>query len=458
MKRVAKRLTVLVMAVVMTASIFAGCGQKEDPPTQEATKAQETTKAQEPVTINYATWVNNKDASGSYLNEVVTKEFTKKNPNIQVKFQLLSENNSTEYLQKLDLMIAGGEEIDVVEYPSRASYYDRVARNVLAPLDEYIAAEGKKYSDLFNIDTAVNGKIYALPWDVKPMFVMLNKKYLDEAGLSIPKPDWTWNDFRDYAKKLSKGEGKDRRYGSYFWTVPGMKLYGVFNAYGYDPLLNKETGASNVTDPNIKEWLQFYSDMEKVDKSLYPYFEAKSGKISYRDIFFQGKIAMLPIGIWMIPEIAGTIDKYPHDWVTAFAPVPKFKDYPAGNSGGDAGFIGVPAGSKYKAEAYKFAKFNCEEGVSIRATGLPAKKEYNVDELLKTMMGGKENLYDVASLTTFLTTVKVTPNLKVFPYSQKVTDATDAQFEKFLVGGVALDKAIEDADKATKEIIAAATK
>ncbi len=452
MNKVVKRLSALTVAVVMIVALFAGCAQKGG--NASGSGQQADTKSQGNITLKFTTWVNNKDLNGNYLDELITKEFTKQNPNLKVEFQLLTENNSNEYMQKTDLMIAGGEDIDVVSYSNRNEYADRVARGMLAPLDEYIAAEGKKYSDMYTLDTAVNGKIYAFPWDLKPGFVMMNKKYLDEAGLPVPKPDWTWDDYREYAKKLTKGDGKDKRYGGYFHTFSNYKIFPITNAYDFWPILKKD-GTSNLLDPNIKWALQFMHDLEAVDKSHLPYFEAKSGKLSYRDLFFQGKVAMIPIGAWMIPEVSSTLDKYPHDWVTAFATVPKFKDYPAGATTGDGNFCAIPKSSKHKAEAYKLVKFNCDEGVYIRATGLPAKKDYNMDQLLKTMLNGKENLYDVASLKAVLGGVKLNSATNIFPYNKKVSDAVESEFEKYLVGGATLDSTIENADKITKEIISA---
>lgn len=455
-----KRTSALLVTVVLAASLFAGCGQSSSqvPATSQqvqVTSAQpaSTAKAQEPVTLRFTTWVNNKDLSGNYVDETITKEFTKKNPNIKVEFQLLTENNSTEYMQKTDLMIAGGEEFDVVSYSGVNDYTDRVRRNMLVPLDEFIAADGAKYSDMYTISTAVEGKYYALPWDVKPMLVFFNKSYLDEAKLPIPNKDWTWNDYRDYAKKLTKGEGTSKRYGSYFHTWPDFKIFSVSAAYDFWPLVKKD-GTSNLLDPNIKDALQFTYDMESVDKSTLPYFEAKSGKLAYRDLFLQGKIAMLPIGIWMVPEISTTLAKYPHDWVTAFAPIPKYKDYPNGATMVSMGWCSIPVTSKHQAEAYQLMKFNSNEGVNIRATGIPAKKDYNIDQILTTMMNGKENLYDAPSLKATVSNLKFNMVTNNFPYNKKVSDAVEAEFEKFLVGGESLDDAIANADKAAKEIIA----
>ncbi len=39
---------------------------------------------------------------------------------------------------------------------------------------------------------------------------MINKDHLDEAGLEVPPLDWTWEDYREYSKALTQGEGKDK--------------------------------------------------------------------------------------------------------------------------------------------------------------------------------------------------------------------------------------------------------
>lgn len=457
MKAIVKRLSLITLAAVMTVSMFAGCTKKvNESSNAAATTSQTKTETQESVTLKYASWTNTKDPSGNYFAENVTKEFTKKNPNINVEFQLITENDATEYMKKTDIMLAAGEDIDIVQYARRDDYADRVRRGMLAPMDEYIQAEGKKFSDMFTVDTTVDGKIYALPKDVSYNFVMINKKYLDEAGLATPKLDWTWADYREYAKALTKGEGNEKRYGSYMHTWPDFKIYGTLNAYDYQPLLKKD-GTSNITDPNIKSWLQYMNELESVDKSQLPYYDAKSTKLAYRDVFFQGKAAMIPIGTWMIAELSSTIEKYPHDWQVVFAPVPKFNDNAAGSTATALNYTAINKTSKYKAEAYKLAKFDCDEGVYMRAFGLPAIKGYDIDVILKTMMGGKENLYDVASLKAVIgnPNMKTAVQTNVFPYSKKVTDTVDAEFEKYMVGGEKLDEAISNADKLVNDIVAA---
>jgi multiple sugar transport system substrate-binding protein len=466
MTRMFKQVSILMLLLAMTASLLVGCGKNTTDGSaastlQAANQATGTTPGDktvsEPVTLKFAAFISTKDVNGNYIEQNVIDEFTKKNPNIKVELQMITDNDSEEYVKKTDLMLAGGDDIDLLVYPRLDWCADRARKGMLAPLDEYITAEGKKFSDLFTVDTQVDGKIYSLPNDSTINFVMLNKQYLDEAGLPIPKLDWTWDEYRDYAKKLTKGDGQDKRYGSYMHTWADFKFYGPLNTYTFGPLL-KEDGTSNITDPNIKDWLQFRSDLENVDKSQIPYFEAKSSKLAYRDVFFQGKAAMVPIGSWMIGEIATSLDKYPHDWAVAFAPIPKFKDYPAGSTNTGINMTAVTSNSKHKEEAYLFAKFDSEEGVIIRAQGLPCKTTYDLDGLLTKMIAGKDTLYDVPSLKAVLNNPGLKPVMpnNIFPYTGKVSDSIDAEFEKFLVGGEKLDEAIANGDKQVNDIITAA--
>ena len=50
---------------------------------------------------------------------------------------------------------------------------------------------------------------------------MVNKGHLDEAGLEIPT-EWTWDDYRDYAKAMTT----DEHYGSYL-TTQGMIIFNI---------------------------------------------------------------------------------------------------------------------------------------------------------------------------------------------------------------------------------------
>ena len=64
--------------------------------------------------------------------------------------------------------------------------------------------------------------LWGLPAQVVVDALYYDKALFDEAGLSYPAADWTWDDWLTAARKLSGGEGAERRYGAILW--PGTSL------------------------------------------------------------------------------------------------------------------------------------------------------------------------------------------------------------------------------------------
>ena len=52
-----------------------------------------------------------------------------------------------------------------------------------------------------------DGKQLGIPKDLDSAAVWYNKDMFDEAGIPYPTADWTWDDFREIAKKLTKADG-----------------------------------------------------------------------------------------------------------------------------------------------------------------------------------------------------------------------------------------------------------
>lgn len=49
-----------------------------------------------------------------------------------------------------------------------------------------------------------NGVSYSLPFECAPKLMFVNKTILNKEGLDIPKEDWTWEEFYDICKKVTK--------------------------------------------------------------------------------------------------------------------------------------------------------------------------------------------------------------------------------------------------------------
>lgn len=62
---------------------------------------------------------------------------------------------------------------------------------------------------------------YALPYECVPTLMFVNKTLLEKNGISVPSNDWTWDDFYQICKQITRdtdGDGSIDQFGSYGYT------------------------------------------------------------------------------------------------------------------------------------------------------------------------------------------------------------------------------------------------
>ena len=170
-------------------------------------------------------------------------------------------------------------------------------RNLFIPLDDYIAGH-PSYSDfdpaLFKY-SSYQGKTYFIPIGWNNIMINYNRKLFKDAGVDLPKTGWTWDDFRETAKKLTvrDGAGNVTQFGyevpnQFFFVQPWFYTNGT-------AILNADWTASNMLDPKVSETLQFLHDLIHVDKvSPIP------GKDTMDNQFMAGQVAMISRGHWIV--------------------------------------------------------------------------------------------------------------------------------------------------------------
>ncbi|MDQ0058680.1 ABC transporter substrate-binding protein [Paenibacillus harenae] len=459
-------------ATVLIAGALAGCGNSNNSNTTGSTNEGNASNGEQ--TTNSGNEGSKTEKLNLRLYTYGTEEaynwkktldaYNQVNPNVTVELVQLSEKGDTqEATKKLDLAAASAEQIDVLMFSDAAAYAQRVVLGMAAPLDEYIAKDGYKVEEDYKVDTHLDGKVYALPGKFNPWYVLLNKDHLDEAGLSVPS-DWTWDEYADYAKKLTKGEGATKRYGTYFhgpqnggW-MEFLKLK-LENQPQNSEFL-KADGTSNLDDPNFRATLELRVKMEKEDKSSVPYSDIISQKLAYRNQFFNQSASMLTIGSWMNTEIGGT-DKVPLAFHVAVAPFPK------NNPGDERGltpvttdYVAVSNSSKHKEEAYKFVRWYTTEGQVVQGKNIPAwngVKSEQVASIIDIILSGTKNpeLVDKASLVDTLVSSKASQIIAPASYQAEVYKAINEEYEKLILGNQDVDATVENAKKRVDEIIAA---
>ena len=460
MKHLSKLMALVIVIAMLGTLMLAGCASQSTtaaPAATTAAAAGETTVASnEPVTIRFTSW----QSMYADQDKLVAAEYQKTHPNVTVEFEYYGDMNSMEYLKKIDLMIMGGEAIDIVMAPSPGDYSRRAQSGSYLALNDLLAAEGKALTDLYVIDTQVDGKYFAIPADLKSFFVMINKDMLDKAGLPVPSLDWTWDDYREYAKKMTSGEGAQKIYGSYYHTWPTMSILPMYSSK-VDNAMLKSLTETTFSDPLFAKALQFRYDLEQVDKSSTPLADAKSLQMTYRAKFFNSEVAMIPIGSWMIPEVKD-VSKYPHTFQTVFAPLPIWPGDTAnlGMTNTANHYYSLASTSKNQQAAYDFLRYYTTEGMKIRGVSMTAEKGVDKMVYVDLMVGADKSLYDYDSLKAVMTNPNWKDNVEAMSpgYVSELGVMVGEEADKFLMGQQDLNTTIAAMTKRGDEIIAAAAK
>jgi multiple sugar transport system substrate-binding protein len=361
-----QRLTAILLALLLATGIFAGCGAgktaaEASPPAQVETEADapeipatEAPKAVEKEKIRFTFWDMTTNAKEF---QTIVDEFNKQSTTVEVEAVDLS---STDYIDKLSVMLAAAEDIDGVVIKDLAQYSGHILKNQLAPLDELISKANfglEPYGS--NIDVLKqDGKIMALPYRSDFQILYYNKDIFDQAKEPYPTDDMTFDEFRAVAKKLTSGTGNDKIWGTYFHTWENS-VADLITSTKKGDLISANFGF-------LKPAYELVLGMEQDDKSAMTYANAKISKAHYKAIFESGKVAMHIMGTWHIGQLiadkkAGTTNI---NW--GIAKAPHWADSKSGITSGNLTPIAIVANSGKTSSAFEFLQFIAgEKGANI---------------------------------------------------------------------------------------------
>jgi ABC-type glycerol-3-phosphate transport system substrate-binding protein len=247
-----------------------------------------------PLTLR-ATWIG-QGQDRDLLEKIFAKYTAEKKINIECVFV---PGNWAEYFTKIQTMIAGGETIDVCNVAIEG-FEILVQTGMAAPIDNWIKANQAEW-DAVTKDISPNvmdfmkfrGQQYGAPNEWNNVVTHMNMNLFQEAGLALPPPNWTKEQFLDYVQKLTKKR------------ADGTTQYGVFvpNYYfGFEAWLYNNNAAymtedfkkSRLLEPNTVEMFQFVQDL------VYKYQVAPipEAGLDTNQLFMDGNVAMHFAGRW----------------------------------------------------------------------------------------------------------------------------------------------------------------
>ncbi|MFL5796620.1 MAG: ABC transporter substrate-binding protein [Actinomycetota bacterium] len=275
---------VILVAMVVLATACGGGGGNQ--PTGLASGGPTG-----PVTLTI--WHGYTDVEADWFNSAID-EWNAQNPNITIKPLFVNNDKS---LQKLTVALQGGKPPDIT-YQYGSSLPQLTGAPGLVDLTRWSQQPGVSWND-FNAGArnaaTFQGKVIGVPALIDNLALVYNKTLFDQAGVSYPTDQWTWDDFRAAAKAL---------------TDPAKKQFGFSypmdasedTVWHYDPLLWQNGGSiltsggkqAAFNSPEGIQALDVLAAMAVDDKSVFLDLQNSA----YTGLFNSGKIGMLVTGPW----------------------------------------------------------------------------------------------------------------------------------------------------------------
>ena len=308
------------------------------------------------VTISYFNW----SANGGHEEDLqaIADAFHKENPDITVDLQTVPYDG---YFTALQTAVAGGSPADTFElnYEEFSSYADAGA---LAELDG--VDTGVYVDDLVN-GFQFDGKQYGLPTAFQAGILAYNKTLFDAAGVEYPTADWTWDDARSAAEKITKPDQNvwGLQQPAHFW-----EFYSTLAAAG-GQFFNDDKSEVTFNSPEGLEAWQWLTGKSGV---IAPPVNEIAGIPDIESTMFKaGQLGMWQVASGAISGLRETAD----DWDIQI--VPALKSHTAYAF---VNMVGVSSSTKQKDAAQKWAVFLTSSDAAVDARvgsswDLPALKD-----------------------------------------------------------------------------------
>lgn len=377
--------------------------------------------------------------------------FQEAHPDITVNYTRYV-NDDTGNTQ-LDTALQGGTPIDVYftyDVPRLAQRIQGGAAVDLTPFiedDSEIAQWIDSAEGIFHFEDTV----YSLPTTREPSFVFMNQEMLEAAEVS-PSEDWAVPAFRELAQALSS----DTVYGTFAPPDTARQTLGPNYWYAEDGT------ESNFDHPAFRDYLELHRSMIE-EGSAFPWVDVLAQDLR---AYAQAPFLIEQNATWITSSFSlryvNDTEEFPHEFVTSFAPLPK----PEGvedpyNTGSINNWMLMNSTTEKQEAAWTFMQFWLKDGAQHMLKGgkIPAMPGTPEDVVLEGILGpDRDTLYDVESYRN----VVFDPDIRLVTDTITTGSAQIAQIyqqvsDRYLIGEIELDEAIEEMKTQADQAIAAAT-
>lgn len=304
-----KKLFALLLALMLVVSITA-CAKDEKPvdapkdnteqESQDNTK-DEPTEAAKNVTLNVTTTYAGNDGNAvNFQNAVAAWEITSGN-----KVNDSSSTSDETFKARILADFETGSEPDVLFFFNGVDSNPFVQASKVISIDD-IRKEFPDYAtnmkDGMLGASPVDGKNYSVPVNGYWEGMYVNKEVCTAAGIEIPGPNTTWDEFLDTCQKI-----KDAGYAPIAVSLATVPHYWFeFSIYNHLTPATHNILPTSISDTHGKAWINGLNDIKDLyDRGFFPENTLTGTDDETVQMFIDNKAAFLIDGSWKVGGIEG---------------------------------------------------------------------------------------------------------------------------------------------------------
>lgn len=346
------------------------------------------------------------------------KRFEQENPRIKIIYR--SGTLRTDYSEWLAQQIVQGKEPDIF-FVLPEDFNTFASIGILQKLDLFIQKDqnfniNKMYKNAIKSGN-FQGSQYALPRELMPVLMFVNKTLLHKQNIAIPKEDWTWDTFYEICKKVTKDTDRDGEIDQF-----GMVEFNWKHAvYANNQVLFNSEGSQAFFDhPRVIEAVNFIVKLNRLNQNYKP-LDFDSGKVAFTPFPFSSYRAYkyYPYKVKRFAQFEWESIKLPRG--------------PHGKHTGELHslLMAMSARTQHQKEAWKFLKFmtydnEVQMNIFSSSYGVPVLKEVaeskQAEETLATNNLEGESTIDTKMLSEVIENSTVIPRFKKYDEVMNIAD------------------------------------
>jgi raffinose/stachyose/melibiose transport system substrate-binding protein len=317
-----KKVLVLMVALVMLVAMLTGCGQKpaeqpaEQPQAPAEAEAPEESAAPKPVEITVVTSYGGDDGNRSnYEAAIASYEEATGNTVLDA-----SATSNEEWKAKVMADFETGTEPDVLFYFNGVDANPIVEAGKVVSLDE-IRAVYPDYASNMKEDMLVaspaDGKVYSVPSSGFWESLFVNKKVLEAAGVEVPGPGYTWDQFLSDCQKI-----KDAGFTPVAVSLQEVPHYWFeFTVYNNGSPDNHLDVPASATDAAGQKWIAGFEDIKALYEAGYlPENTLTATDAETVQLIADGQAAFLIDGSWKVGYFVENCADHLEDFALCYVP------------------------------------------------------------------------------------------------------------------------------------------